>query len=334
MAGIHKLGVVAAVLAAVLGAPRNAHAAETPLTVMVFSGVQNLPFFAAENKGLFAKHGLKVDVKIAPNSQELRDGLAQGRYQVVHTAVDNAIAMVEQGNRDVVVIMGGDDGYNELIVQPEIARIEDLRGKKVIVDAPDTAFAFLAYKMLADKGLNRGDYVIQPVGSGAKRFEAMTSDKSNAAGMMNLPWLLLAENAGLKRLAKAVDTVGPYQATAGFTLRSWASANSDTLTQYMQAYVESLRWVLDPANKSEAVAMIVERLKISQDIAGRAYDLSADPNGGFARDARMNMPGFQNVLKLRAEVTGAWGGKPPAADAYIDLSHWERALGALGNAKP
>jgi hypothetical protein len=33
------------------------------------------------------------------------------------------------------------------------------------------------------------------------------------------------------------------------------------------------------------------------------------------------MPGFHNVLKLRAEIEGQWDGKPPP-DRYIDLSYY------------
>ena len=51
---------------------------------MVFQGVQNLPLFAAQTKGFFAKRGLAVDMKFTPTSDELRNGLAEGRYQIVH----------------------------------------------------------------------------------------------------------------------------------------------------------------------------------------------------------------------------------------------------------
>src|SRR5438105_2365746 len=79
----------------------GAASAQTKLTVMVFPGLQNLPIYAAQDKGLFAKRGLDVDLKFTPNSFEIRDGLAEGRHQIVHTAVDNAVAMVEQGKGDV-----------------------------------------------------------------------------------------------------------------------------------------------------------------------------------------------------------------------------------------
>jgi hypothetical protein len=43
------------------------------------------------------------------------------------------------------------------------------------------------------------------------------------------------------------------------------------------------------------------------------------------------MDGFRNVLALRAEMQGAWGGKAPAPDRYIDLSYYQRALAALAS---
>src|SRR5713226_4523146 len=144
-------------LAAMLGPVQ----AQTQLTVMVFQGVQNLPLFAAQTKGFFARRGLEVDIKIAPNSDEMRNGLAEGRYQIVHGAVDNAVAMAEVAKKDIAVINGGDNGFNELIVQPEIASYADLRGKTVIVDAVNTAYAFQLYDMLAQNGLKKSEYTIK-----------------------------------------------------------------------------------------------------------------------------------------------------------------------------
>ena len=76
-------------------------------------GVQNLPLFAAQAKGFFAKRGLEVDMKIAPNSDEMRNGLAEGRYQIVHRRVDNAVAMAEVAKVDIAVVFGGDNSWNQ-----------------------------------------------------------------------------------------------------------------------------------------------------------------------------------------------------------------------------
>ena len=76
--------------------------------------------------------------------------------------------------------------------------------------------------------------------------------------------------------------------------------------------------------------MLVDRLKLSPDIAARALAIVTDPATGMAKDAKFDMAGFRNVLKLRAEIEGQWGGKAPAPDKYIDLGYYDRALKLTG----
>ena len=56
----------------------------------------------------------------------------------------------------------------------------------------------------------------------------------------------------------------------------------------------------------------------------------ADSKFGIASDARFDMQGFRNVLALRAEVEGTWGGKAPPAERYVDLSFYQNALKRVG----
>jgi ABC-type nitrate/sulfonate/bicarbonate transport system substrate-binding protein len=323
---IGALVALLAVVTAAFGPAAAASAAETKLTLMVFQGMQNLPFFAAQEKGFFAKRGLGVDVKIAPSSEEMRNGLAAGRYQIIHGAVDNGVAMAEVAKVDIAAVIGGDNGFNQFIVQPDINSFADLRGKTVIVDALNTAYAFQLYAILKRNGMDKSEYTVKPVGATFRRLEALTQDKELKASMLNPPFTFRAEKAGLKSLGSAVKILGPYQATAGIVLRSWGKENSDVLVHYLQAYIEGLRWALDPANKTEAVKLLADGLKLPPDIAARTYVVAIDPAEGLAKEARFDLEGFRNVLKLRAEFTGA---APAAPEKYIDLSYYDRALAGL-----
>jgi ABC-type nitrate/sulfonate/bicarbonate transport system substrate-binding protein len=315
------LATVAALLAGTwFGA---AQAADTKLTVIVFPGVQNLPMFAAQQKGFFAKRGLAVDLKFTPNSDELRNGLAEGRYQIAHSAVDNAFAMKDKANVDVAVVFGGDDSFNRLIVQPEVKSLADIKGKTVAVDAVNTAYAFQLYEMLRQKGINKGDYEVKSIGGTGQRLEALTKDKTFAAAIMNPPFSIRAEKAGLKTLGTVADAIGAYQGSAAFVLRSWGAANADTIVKYTQAYIEGLRWMLNPANKAEAVAVLAERLKLPADVAGQAFDATLN---GFQKDGALDLDGVRNVLKLRAQFEG---GTPADPAKYIDPSYYEKARAGL-----
>jgi ABC-type nitrate/sulfonate/bicarbonate transport system substrate-binding protein len=306
-----------------------APAQTTSLTIMVFQGMQNLPQLAAKSQGFFAKRGLDVDIRIAPDSDELREGLAHGRYQIVHAGVDNAVAMAEVAKVDIAIVMGGDNGFNRLIVQPEIKSYADLRGKTAIVDATDTAFAFLMYEMLRKNGLNKGDYSIRPVGASFRRLDVMLKDKTAAAAMLNMPFTLRAAAEGLGDLGSAVEALGPYQGTGAFVLRSWAAGNSDVLVRYMQAYVEGLRWGVDPKNRAEATRLYVDALKLNETMAARTLAIASHPTDGLTRDARLDLEGFRNVLSLRANVMKQATGTPPAPEKYLDASYYTKALAGL-----
>src|SRR4029077_13975242 len=137
-----------------------------------------------------------------------------GRYQIAHSAVDNAFALKDKANVDIAVVLGGEDSFNRLIVQPEITSLADIKGKTVIVDAVNTAYAFQLYEMLRQKGLNKGDYEVKSVGGRAFRVDAMTNDKALAAAMLKPPLSVGAEKAGLKDMGTAAAALGAYQGTS------------------------------------------------------------------------------------------------------------------------
>src|SRR4051794_31811495 len=151
----------------------------------------------------------------------------------------------------------------------------------------------------------------------------MPEGGDNAAAIMTLPFSAQALEARMTSLGRAVDMVGPYQAGGAFVLRSWAKAHPEALERYLAGYIESLRWVLDKSHREEAIALLMDKRQLSRSLAERSYDLMIEPGFGFNPDARLNVEGFNNVLKLRQEVEG---GPVPDPGKYLDLSYYERAL--------
>jgi ABC-type nitrate/sulfonate/bicarbonate transport system substrate-binding protein len=301
-------------------------AVTTALAVSVFPGTQTLPLYAGEAQGFFARRGLTVSLSHAPDSGEQRSGLAQGRYQVAHGAADQAVAMVEQGKGEAAILMGGDNGFNHLFVQPRIAALAELRGQTVVADVADTGWSFVLYRILKDHGLKRGDYTVKEVGAPFRRFAAMRDDPAMAAAILNPPFAIHARRAGLKDLGPVVDAIGPYQGTVPYAMRSWAKDNAEALAAYLAGAIEGLRWALDPSNREAAMRLYAERLRVEPDIAAEMYRAATDPVRGFARDAQFDRDGFACVLALRAEYEGR---APAAAQKYIDLSYYATALAAL-----
>ena len=313
----------------VLAMVASAAATADPATVRVnsFPNAKALPLHAGVAKGIFARHGLVLRLSFTENSTRQREGLAAGEFDLVHAAVDNAVAMAETAKKDVVIVTGGDSGMNEFFVQAYIASFADLRGRKLVVDAPNTAYAIQAKKILLKHGLKDGtDYTVVPVGRGELRLKAMAENRDYAAAILNLPFTIQAEQLGMKSLGSTVDMLGPYQANGAFALRAWVESNGPLLERYIAAYVESLRWVRRPENRAECAAILMEKLKVSREVAERTYTLLVDPARGFTPDAQFDMEGFRNLLALRAEIEG---GAAPRPEKYLDLSYYRRAIAGL-----
>ena len=311
-----------------IATPHLARAQGTVLKVKVFPGLANLPLFAGQHTGAFARRGLTVQIENTPNSDVLRNGLAAGDHQLVVAGVDNAVAMAEAGH-DIGILIGGDSAFNAFYVKPEIQGWADLRGKTLIVDAPNTAYALVGYKMMAMNGLPRGSYTVKPTGGTFARYELMFNDPTAHASMLNPPFSLQAEDRGLRRLSTVTEAVGPYLGNAGWAMRAWARANPDVVHRYLQGYIEGIRWMLAPANTDAVTALLAERLRLTPDLARRNLALLTAPGTGSAIDGRFDLQGFRTVLAVRAEVLGSWGGTPPAPDRYLDLGYWERAVTSL-----
>jgi ABC-type nitrate/sulfonate/bicarbonate transport system substrate-binding protein len=284
-------------------------------------------FVVADRQGLFAKYGLEVINDNKKNSDELRADLAAGKGDIAYLAVDNAVAMVELAHQDVVIVMGGEGSQNELIAQKDIKSAADLRGKTLIVDAPNTAYALQMKKILALSGLTAGkDYEIKPFGATPQRLIAMREQKDFAGSMLGPPVSLVAKKEGFVSLGSVQQLIGPYQAAGFFTLRAWAKDHRELLIPFLSACIEAQRWLLNTANKQQVIDLLTSQYHLAPEIAAEDYEISMTRPGGFAKDAQFDLRGFENVLKLRAEVEGQWGGHPPSPDKYYDPSYYQAAL--------
>src|SRR5205823_12356715 len=85
----------------------------TVLQVNAFPNAKALPLHAGIAKGIFERRGLRIELELTEGSRAQRDGLASGKFHIAHSALDNAVAMIEGPKVDVVIVSGGDSGMNE-----------------------------------------------------------------------------------------------------------------------------------------------------------------------------------------------------------------------------
>jgi len=312
-------------------APVIAQTQVRELTVNVFPGGFNWPIWVAQEQGFFAKHGLKINTIDTPNSRAQLTGLIEGKFDVAMTAIDNLIAYREgQGGieidaRELIAVMGADNGFLRLTSVPEIKSIAELKGKQLSVDALTTGYAFVLLEIMARNGLMLDrDYTTVSAGGVMGRYQSLLK-KDHAATMLISPFEVMAKTQGFNVLADADSALGDYQGLVAGVRRSWAQQNSRELTGYIRAYREALNWLYNPANKQVALDLFVGKVKgATPQSAATSYDVLLHPKTGFTRDAKISDTGVRTVIALR-EKFGKPAKKMQSIEAYYDPTWYNAA---------
>jgi len=301
----------------------------SPQKIRILCLARPLPVVIAESGGILAKYGIEAEFLVRPSSESLRSDLAAGNGDVAFLAVDNAVAMVDSAEVDVVIVMGAESSENEIIAQPGTKSIADLRGHTLLVDATNTAYALELKKVLQLNGMQLGkDYELKPVGSTPFRLQAMRENHDYAAAVMNPPFSIVARQGGMVSLGSMRKLLGADLDRGTFAMRAWARGNSDLLVRYLAAYIEGQRILMAPANKQQVVELVMKESKLPESVANDWYAAMVQ-SGGYAKDAAFGVQGFKKTLQLRAEVEAGGNGSAPAAEKYYDLSYYRAALAKL-----
>lgn len=307
-----------------------AQAPHETVHVICLPGVP-LPVVIGQAQGYFSKFGIDVVAEKATSASALRDALKSHTADLAHSSVENSVVASAAGGADTVIVMGGEASTSELIVQPDIQSVASLRGHVIILDGEDTAYTLLLKKILTRNGIKPGvDCEMKVVGLAPQRLQAMREHPEYAATIQKPPTSILSEQAGLHSLGSTdvLSGMGRLQGIGGFAQRSWARDHSDLLDRYIAAFVEGQRWMMDPAHKSQVIALMSSDSHMTPEVAEQTYEVAIKE--GWSPDARFDEAGFRNVLALDRQSETAAVLSP---DQYYDLSWYRNAIRLLSRAK-
>ncbi len=297
----------------------NPQKAPTRLRLDVFR--IDAAMIAARSQGLFAAEGVTPEITVASNSTQQMRGLINGTYDVVSTGFDNVLAWSgKEGVEIIAVLQTADRIFSPVFARPEIKNWSDLKGKKLAVDAPDTAFALVLRRILLAHNLDlqRGDYQLVSAGSTAQRLESMKRGETLAA-ILNAPFDTQATQAGMVRLGDSSEVLPNYPDSALAVSRAWVQDHRKELVGFLRAWLAGARWVREPANREAAIKLVSTELGLSPPAAtGVLSRISA--NG------MLNLAGLQSVLDLRTQF-GFTLPKGSSLEAYYDTSYYREAVG-------
>ncbi len=246
-----ELRALAGALLLLLGVAAGAKGAE-PVTIRSsYAAVSGAfaPIWVAQEKGLFSKYGVNVDLKyILP---------ATATQALIARSLDicnpgGELIEAGLGGHDVVFMLGVlNRAVFSLYSKPELRSFADLKGKVIGVTQPSSTTDFVARILVREAGMTLGKDVRVLYLDGIPAIMTALTQGNIDAGVISAPTTLRARKAGLKELVNITEKNIPLIHVAFASTRQYMKENPDRVRRYLQGYLEGLKIVRTDAEQAK-----------------------------------------------------------------------------------
>jgi NitT/TauT family transport system substrate-binding protein len=216
--------------------------------------------WVAEERGLFKKHGLDVEVIIiGGGAARVVSSLISGEIQFSVGGGDAVIRADLRGADGVLVASPMKTGLQRLMVRPEIKSPADLKGKTIAVTRFGSASHWVLQLFLRKWGMRSDDIKMLQLGSSPAMFASLEKGAVDG-GAFTIPTFFLAEERGYRILADPVDMEIYYLQNSVDTTRSYIKRNRDQALRFIKALCEGLAYFRK--NKKDSIEIMQKKLRI------------------------------------------------------------------------
>ncbi|MGN6462657.1 MAG: ABC transporter substrate-binding protein [Pseudolabrys sp.] len=313
----HFLRILVGASLVALAVNSPSHAQEK---LKVGSSVQDSPFYylpmaAAEEQGIFKKHGLNVEWVPSKSGSDLERAFAASALKIgLSSAGADAIGITRGIPISVIATLVPDDDFTVWASsQGKIKKPEDLKGAKIGVarfGGLEHSYAQLAANKL---GIEKD---VQYVSTGGIN-ESLAALISGSIDAVVLP----ASNMVKLELEGKVREVVPIskfvpQPSITFTItarKDFIASDPGTVKKVVDSILEANRFIKSDQGKAWALKKIAENQSVSEQGAELIYKtLNFNPDGKLQKAA------IDNVVKFLVDFKILKTDKPPTADQIMD----------------
>ena len=257
----------------VLGAQSGFAAEKLAVARSSASGFTFDPLNIGLEKGIYAKHGLDVQMSVMEGSAKLHQAMLAGAIDI-GLGAGTDIAFLVKGSPETAVgaVMVGAGIYG-LVLGPDsqIHSVADLKGKKIGVSTIGSLTQWLVLRLVQEQGWQRDDVTMVTVGSNATgQTAALETHQIDAVmGAAALGWQLETQNKG-RLLIPASQIVSNFLMNAAFASNKLIADRPDAIRAFLKGWYETVAYMR--AHRDETVTLARKIDGFAQAVEERNYD--------------------------------------------------------------
>ena len=233
-----------------------------------------LPLWAAQDAGIFKKHGLQVELIAVGSSTRGIAAIVSGDLDILAGGGSSGMTSQLQGYSDMALFANVIQSFLfSVMVHPSITEVSQLRGKRMGVTRFGGTLDFVARQYVKRYGMEPGkDVTFVQIGAMPDIVVAVATGAIES-GVIGIPQNFLAKKQGLRELADLSDSGSRYAIAAYFAKRSflWRKITS-AMVRFIEALVESIHYLKTRPKEGMEIFKRYTRID-APDIVKPAYDL-------------------------------------------------------------
>jgi NitT/TauT family transport system substrate-binding protein len=246
-----------ALLAFVFALPR-ASLAQTKMTIAYSSlGPMATGVWMAKDSGAFDKYGIQADVIFISSGPVVVQALIGGDLQGGSGATNAVINAILNGAPIIGVAATANRPYHRLFVQPEINRLEDLKGKTLGVTRFGSITDNLTRILLRKSGLEGAVNVRQLGGT----IEVSAAFQNRVIAGAVTSDLRVSPPSQAKILTRLIDLGIPYSMNMIAVSRDYLRRNPETCERMVRAYADGVAFMNH--QKEQALKIIARYARLT-----------------------------------------------------------------------
>jgi ABC-type nitrate/sulfonate/bicarbonate transport system substrate-binding protein len=234
-------------------------------------GASVLSLIIAQKEGYFREEGLNVELLSIRGEIAIRTALA-GEIDFFTNAGSALAAAARNVPVKIIAVFQDKPGW-DLIAQPNIKSIAQLRGQTIAIMSPEGSLAVVTREMLRRNGMDPAKEAnLVVMGGDDVRFPALKA-KAIQATLFSAAASIRAQKDGFAKLAAAAEYVNTIQGGLATTDEK-IKQQPAKIAKFMRASLKGLSFYLNKRDTTIKYSMDILKLK-DRDMAGAIYDAEA-----------------------------------------------------------
>lgn len=287
--------------------------------------------FVADKLGFFTANGVKPDFVVVGSAAGNAQQLTAGATDLAGISSTQIIEAVLGGAPLVAVLNRTHTTPYVIIAKKGLTSIGALAGKTIIVGGPNDVTTIMMNGVLAGNHLKPDDVTYTFAGGTPERFAALMSGTVDAAILLP-PFSFRALAQGYQLLTPVAKYFPSFPLDLVATNTAFAKAHPDVLEAYCRGYLQGVRWIYDPANRSQALSILSEATNTAAEDAAKTYDAYVRDKV-YSETGVTPVDGMDKVLATLLSINAIKPPTPPGS-RFVDNTFVQHAAAQLRARRP